>query len=423
MNMKRQISLDNYEIFLVDFLDGQLNDEQQAELMLFLEQHPHIQEELEGLEGVKLQPESISKPSFENLKKESPALNANQLDDYLIREMEEQLDDEEKKDLAQYMVDHPAAIKNRELIHKTRLEADSEIHFEHKDTLYKLAVDRHEPLSEHTIEEYMVAFHEGVLGEAAQAEVLAYIEAHPQWKNDFGILASIKMQADPAVVYEDKESLKHKAKIIVFNARTMNYVASLAAVLMVFFMFPALFDFSPEHINIPTEKLERQQLHIPEPITPQNTKQIGQKLNSSQQKEAKKTRPAKVAQNISNGKKQASTLNPKQSKKLRLEKVNARQPEIQFAQVEINKAVKPEFCYASESVYTGYYEVTAQKDNFLNQNPTLKRRLVHGFRDIFNIDPKEIGAQEDKLTVWDIADAGLKGINTLTENDMTLSRR
>ena len=50
------IDKNNYEALLIDYLDGTLNAVQEAALWLFLEEHPELREEFEGLADVKLTP-------------------------------------------------------------------------------------------------------------------------------------------------------------------------------------------------------------------------------------------------------------------------------------------------------------------------------------------------------------------------------
>ena len=43
------ISIHNYEEFILDFLEGNLSEQKEAEMLLFLEQNPHLQSEIDGL--------------------------------------------------------------------------------------------------------------------------------------------------------------------------------------------------------------------------------------------------------------------------------------------------------------------------------------------------------------------------------------
>ncbi len=43
-----------YELFIIDYLEGQLDAIQVSELLLFLEQNPDLKAEIEGIEHVSL---------------------------------------------------------------------------------------------------------------------------------------------------------------------------------------------------------------------------------------------------------------------------------------------------------------------------------------------------------------------------------
>lgn len=61
----------NYEVFLVDYLDGNLNPSLASELMMFLDQNPDLKEEFDGLGDAVLVAENISYPGKSDLKKKS----------------------------------------------------------------------------------------------------------------------------------------------------------------------------------------------------------------------------------------------------------------------------------------------------------------------------------------------------------------
>ena len=50
-----EINLHNYEAFFLDYKEGSLSAEQEKELFLFLEQHPHLYEELHAFENIVLE--------------------------------------------------------------------------------------------------------------------------------------------------------------------------------------------------------------------------------------------------------------------------------------------------------------------------------------------------------------------------------
>lgn len=70
------INIENYEEFLCSYVDGELNEAETKALLLFLEAHPELKEELSAFESTKLQPDTTV--VFENkktlLKKEGAML-------------------------------------------------------------------------------------------------------------------------------------------------------------------------------------------------------------------------------------------------------------------------------------------------------------------------------------------------------------
>ncbi len=97
MNLNRQ----NYEVFLIDYLDGKLSPLESAELMAFLETNPDIKNELDGLRDVVLIDEPLSFPNKSDLKKKPFLKNGidNEFDYLCIASIEGDDSLEEKKKL------------------------------------------------------------------------------------------------------------------------------------------------------------------------------------------------------------------------------------------------------------------------------------------------------------------------------------
>ncbi len=96
-----KIDTSNYEAYFLDYLEGQLSKTEEETLMRFLEQHPELKTELEEFEFISLNQESFKLDESEKaglLKEEKTGLN--RLDYLLIAELEHELSNEEKKELA-----------------------------------------------------------------------------------------------------------------------------------------------------------------------------------------------------------------------------------------------------------------------------------------------------------------------------------
>src|SRR5678815_4620676 len=60
------INLNNYEQWLIMYVDDELNAEERAAVERFASAHPHVQQELELFQQTKLQPEEIVFPNTES---------------------------------------------------------------------------------------------------------------------------------------------------------------------------------------------------------------------------------------------------------------------------------------------------------------------------------------------------------------------
>ena len=78
----------NYEIWLIDWFDGNLNSMQIEQLQLFLKENPDIREELEALNLIKLNPGEKSFSLKEKVKKSLEELTPEQFEYLAIARIE-----------------------------------------------------------------------------------------------------------------------------------------------------------------------------------------------------------------------------------------------------------------------------------------------------------------------------------------------
>jgi hypothetical protein len=128
-----EINRNNYEIYFLDYHEGNLSATQQAELFLFLEQHPDLKEELESFDLVKLPSSTISFEGKENLKR--ALITKENVQQYLIGNLEGDLNKEEKHELNKFLFQHPEFKKEEQLFAQTKLSPDKAIVFPAKSKL------------------------------------------------------------------------------------------------------------------------------------------------------------------------------------------------------------------------------------------------------------------------------------------------
>jgi len=127
------INLNNYEIYFIDYFDGNLTAEQAAELFLFLEKNPTLKEEFNAFNNTSisdLNTEEVFEDKFSLKVLTTPT--AASINEWLIAEIEGTLSKEQIKQLDTFLVANPKFNKDRELYKQTILIADKEDEFANK---------------------------------------------------------------------------------------------------------------------------------------------------------------------------------------------------------------------------------------------------------------------------------------------------
>ena len=111
----------NYEIWILNYLDGLLNDEQTGLLMKFLDENPDIKEEFRFLENYKAKPYHINYPNKNKLKKSISDLSEDQFELLCVSTLENDLSAEQAAELISYIDKHPDRKKTFNQIQKIKL--------------------------------------------------------------------------------------------------------------------------------------------------------------------------------------------------------------------------------------------------------------------------------------------------------------
>ena len=128
------ITKNNYEAFLLDYVEGNLSPEHTAELMLFFENNPTLKEDLDGFEILSLHPSNESLVDKKALKIDEDKVTALTFDDFAIAEIEGLNSDQQSKEFAAYLKQNRDKQKEFEAYQKTKLIAPNVV-FENKPAL------------------------------------------------------------------------------------------------------------------------------------------------------------------------------------------------------------------------------------------------------------------------------------------------
>ncbi|MES2565661.1 MAG: hypothetical protein V4565_02275 [Bacteroidota bacterium] len=127
-----RIDIHNYEAFLLDLSEGNLNDEMQMELELFLIQHPELNIDLHDVSMISVEKEAILFLEKNNLKKsESELISETQFIAYI----EKQLSSDERLVLEKSCFSNPSLSKELEHYKSTIAAADVSIVYSDKNRL------------------------------------------------------------------------------------------------------------------------------------------------------------------------------------------------------------------------------------------------------------------------------------------------
>jgi hypothetical protein len=130
------IDRSNYEIWLIDWLDGNLNRLQVEQLKLFLDQNPDLREEINDLAQVRLTSSGISFRYKEQLKKSPSDISRSQFEYLCAAFIENDLTKIQQEELLEIVSKYPEKKKTFDLIQKTILSGEKPA-YKHKKLLLK----------------------------------------------------------------------------------------------------------------------------------------------------------------------------------------------------------------------------------------------------------------------------------------------
>lgn len=199
-----RIDKNNYEALLIDYLDGTLSAVQEAALWLFLEEHPELREEFEGLADVKLTPPAATYDAKNTLRQ--PDAVPTDRDHLLAQYLEGHLSPEAGDEVFRKIATDPEWAQAWSYMEHTRLKTTDE-RLTTKDPLLFAA-----PLTAH------------------EAGVLAAADAPAQSgeSKEVSDLRALTLRPDTALVFPGKRGL-NRTPVITLAVR---WTAGIAAAVM-----------------------------------------------------------------------------------------------------------------------------------------------------------------------------------------------
>jgi len=136
-----KIDLNNYEVWMMDYLEGNLDDQQSNEMKAFLLKHPHIAEDLDGLADIQLIKENDLEidPQLKSklLIQETENIDADNFEITFAAYYENDLEESDKKELEDFLKKNEFLRDDFESFEHLKLKADTNIVFTDKNSLIK----------------------------------------------------------------------------------------------------------------------------------------------------------------------------------------------------------------------------------------------------------------------------------------------
>ena len=132
---RKEITIHNYEEFLVDYMDGTLSAHEALMVEAFLDAHPQIREEFETAAGIGLEADAAEFPDKDSLKRDVAPLS--ETDEMLIAYMEGDLDGSDKEKADEMIRKDERIANSLKLYQLTRLHPSADLHYTEKNQLRK----------------------------------------------------------------------------------------------------------------------------------------------------------------------------------------------------------------------------------------------------------------------------------------------
>ena len=239
-----KINRNNYEAYFLDFVEGNLSEEERMAVLDFIQENPDLKEELEGFELIELPVGEKLSDNWTALKKEKNYSNSQELrDDLFFKALEGELSDKEKADLKELLANEAFGAEFN-LWMKLKLRADENI--SDWSALYELGLDK--PIDKNNFEHFLIALAEGMLNSEQEASLRKIVSQIPGGERELKIASKLKLQPQKGIFYPDKRSLykkENEAGLLIWFAR----VAAVAALFILGYFIVGQFQ-KPEDIQV-----------------------------------------------------------------------------------------------------------------------------------------------------------------------------
>ena len=203
-----KINKNNYEAFLLDYIEGNLSAEETAELMLFLQQHPELETGIDDFKIIAINKEDSVFDSKNELKRNEFIVNDDLIEGLIVSYINGDLPKTEEKKLMEIIKGNVAYEKLLKQYQITKLKSGEE------KLTDKVLLKGHLPITEENAEYFIIAETEGVLTNEEKKALDNYKNAFPGIKKTALAYSAVKLIPSEKIIFKNKKIIfKKKFKI------------------------------------------------------------------------------------------------------------------------------------------------------------------------------------------------------------------
>ncbi|MGM0612949.1 MAG: hypothetical protein ACQESM_05535 [Bacteroidota bacterium] len=414
-----KINRNNYEAYMIDYLDGNLTSAQVDELMLFLDENPDIKAEAEGLD-MTVNPVDEQSPVYDEkaaLKQpvtdDSGTITEDNYETWFIAFVEGNLSKDEESCLHTYLNQNPEKQKELEFFKATKLQPE-EVTFENKSQLKAIAIVPVAGIDASNYEQKMIARIEGDLSLNEINDLNEFIKQNPGLKQEFEWFKKSRLKEDKAIAFPDKRELRKYT--IGFTRKTLyNFVAAAAAIALVIgFSWNSLFP--PEQMDTGLASLDRNNIEVKE--------NLNEKIKN------KSSDDTKAESNTLDAQPQTQTARTIRTKREDVSQLNMLASNDQ-SKIQVSNEMNIDTDYR---IYISDAQLLNRQREMANDNLMMAMQDNQGILSVQDIAWNQLenwtGVEKTddfnsnkKNIFWTIVDVGLQGVNSLTGSNLELKRK
>jgi len=432
-----KINRDNYEVYFLDFFEGQLGPEMVEEVLIFVEQNPDLKNVFNDFEAVTLvADQNIVFEKKSSLKKNqvfaTSTVTEQNYEDYLVGETEGLLNAEQLASIEEFISINPQFEKDRKLFALAHLSAENEIVFEAKESLKQKAIPVG-TINADTFETYMARELEGDLDQDETLQLAEFMLYNPHLEQDRNLYKHTILSADTGIVFENKKSLKQSVTPI---RRIVYYALSAAASLALIVSFYFLLNRNDIPRNIAQQGKVSTKIEslITKPATRTEDKQLAATIKQPSNAVQTPGQDNTITNTTGTGNNTIIDQDKEAIAFVDRREVESIQPR-SATEITTRSYVDPQFTFIRTSqMYINqnlefYYNLRLAEQiqyaqlNLSDKDParTILNAVTGKARGLFASNKTAAPKEEKKnITLWTFAELGVQTFNTITSSEMEL---